>query len=427
MLYQLALQIRWLLLAAVVGLPTAAGAASVEKVRLGQHGERTRIVLDISEAVDFQVFSLADPYRVVVDLPEMAWNADSASFKVRAGPVSGLRFGLYKPGNSRLVLDVNGPVLVDKAFVLTPGDGLGYRFVIDLVPTDRDTFLASLRPSSTADEDASAAPAAPAAAATAAAAPPATVTLVAPAAAAPTLPMPASKPAHAKDAKRVVVLDPGHGGVDPGTVALSGRFEKHVALDYALEVRRILEARGGYTVIMTRDKDVFVPLRDRVRIAHEAAADLFISIHADSIADRTIRGGAVYTLSEKGSDAEADALAARENKSDLIAGVTLDKHDQEVVSILIELAQRETMNYSVHFANDLLPQFLRHRVPMRATPHRFAAFAVLKAPDVPSVLVELGYLTNKADERFLLSDQARAAVAAAIAGAVEKYFADLES
>jgi len=417
MLSRLAVIIRGLLLAAAVGLPLTAGAASVENVRLGQHGERTRIVLDISEPVDFQVFSLADPYRIVVDLPEMAWNASSASFQVRAGAISGLRFGLFKPGNSRLVLDASSPVLVDKAFLLAPNDGGGHRFVIDLVPTDRESFLASLRPPASAPAET---PSAQAAAATAS--PPAPIPVAAPA-----VPMPGSKPKHAKDARRVVVLDPGHGGVDPGTVALSGRFEKHLVLSYALEVRRQLQARGGYTVIMTRETDVFLPLRERVRIAHEAAADLFISIHADSIADRGIRGGAVYTLSEKGSDAEADALAARENKSDLIAGVSLDKHDEEVVSILIELAQRETMNYSVRFANGLVPQLLRHQVPLRANPHRFGAFAVLKAPDVPSVLVELGYLTNKTDERFLLSDQARGAVARAIAAAVDKYFADLES
>jgi N-acetylmuramoyl-L-alanine amidase len=241
------------------------------------------------------------------------------------------------------------------------------------------------------------------------------------------MPVPSYKPKRPKGAVRIVVLDPGHGGVDPGTVALNGRFEKHVVLDYAREVRRLLLARGRYQVLLTREDDIFVPLRDRVRIAHEASADLFISIHADSIADRSIRGGAVYTLSETGSDAEADALAARENKADLIAGVVLDQHDEEVVSILIELAQRETMNYAVRFAAELVPQFLRHEVPLRSNPHRFAAFRVLKAADVPSVLLELGYLTNQADQRYLLTDQARQMVARAIATAIDKYFADLGS
>jgi N-acetylmuramoyl-L-alanine amidase len=412
-----------LLLALALAASRAGAAPSVDNIRLGQHGERTRIVLEISEPVAFEVFSLADPYRVVVDLPEMSWDADAASFRVRAGLVAGLRFGLFKPGNSRLVLDANGPIKVDKAYLMAPTDGYGHRFVIDLLPTDRESFLAALRPPGPMPGVAptAAAPPPPAAPAPAANPTPTPVVAVVPS------PTPPSKPKRAKGAPRMVVLDPGHGGVDPGTVALNGRFEKHVVLHYAKELRRLLEARGRYKVVMTREDDVFVPLRDRARIAHEAAADLFISIHADSIADQGLRGGAVYTLSEKGSDAEADTLAARENKADLIAGIALDKHDEEVVSILIDLAQRETMNFAVRFANELVPQLLRHQVPLRASPHRFAAFRVLKAPDVPSVLLELGYLTNQADERFLLTDQARQIVAKAIAVAIDKYFEALDS
>ncbi len=186
------------------------------------------------------------------------------------------------------------------------------------------------------------------------------------------------------------------------------------------------EAKKKYKVILTRGRDVFLPLKDRVRVAQEAKADLFISLHADSIANRNVRGGAVYTLSEMGSDAEADALAARENKSDLIAGVALGKHDDEVVSILIELAQRESMNYAAQFANVLVLELRQIGVPMRVKPHRFAAFRVLKAPDVPSILLELGYLTNQQDERYLLSPQARRSVARSIANAVDRYFRDLK-
>lgn len=386
------------LLAGLLLLPAASQAANVENVRLGQHSDRTRVVLDLSEPVEFKLFTLADPYRVVVDLPEMTWLADSSSFKVRAGVVSGLRFGLFRPGNSRLVLDANGPVEVLKAFLLPPGNGRGNRFVIDLAPTDRASFIAALSP------------------------PPSEMPVERNG-----TPVPLSKPGRAQGAPRVVVLDPGHGGVDPGTAALGGRFEKHVVLEYAREVARILRARNKYKVILTRDKDVFVPLRERVRIAHEAAADLFISIHADSIADRNIRGGAVYTLSETGSDAEADELAAKENKSDVIAGVTLDSNDEEVVSILIDLAQRETMNYGIRFANVLVDELGGNDVPLRTKPRRYAAFRVLKAPDVPSVLLELGYLTNRQDENFLLSSRARGAVARAIAGAVDKYFDGFES
>jgi len=389
----------WLLLAWLLASASVAGAASVEKVRLGHHTDRTRVVLDLSEPVDFKLFTLADPYRVVVDLPEMTWLADASSFKVRAGVVSGLRFGLFRPGNSRLVLDASGPVEVQKAFILPPGNGRGHRFVIDLAPTDRASFVAALRPPPPSGQEAERNG----------------------------TPVPMNKPHKAKGAPRVIVLDPGHGGVDPGTVALGGRFEKNVVLEYALEIARLLEATNRYKVILTRKEDVFQPLRERVRIAHESAADLFISIHADSIADRNIRGGAVYTLSERGSDAEADALAAKENRSDVIAGIALEHHDEEVVSILIDLAQRETMNYGIRFANALVPQLTRHEVPMRIKPHRYAAFRVLKAPDVPSVLLELGYLTNREDEKFLLSSRARGAVARAIVEAVDKYFAGFES
>jgi N-acetylmuramoyl-L-alanine amidase len=156
-------------------------------------------------------------------------------------------------------------------------------------------------------------------------------------------------------------------------------------------------------------------------MARAAGADLFISIHADSIANRRVRGGGIYTLSENASDKEAAALAAKENRADLIAGLNLKGHDDEVTSILIDLTQRETMNYSAKFATALVPE-LRQLIHMRRKPHRFAGFVVLKAPDVPSVLIELGYLSNRRDERMLTSSKSRAAIAAAIARAVENYF-----
>ena len=156
-------------------------------------------------------------------------------------------------------------------------------------------------------------------------------------------------------------------------------------------------------------------------MARAAGADLFLSIHADSIDNRKIRGGSIYTLSKKASDKEAAALAAKENRADLIAGLNLKVHDDEVASILIDLTQRETMNYSAQFATVLVPQ-LRKLIYMRRKPHRFAGFAVLKAPDVPSVLIELGYLSNRRDERMLTNARSRAAIAAAIARAVDRYF-----
>ena len=382
----------------LVGNPALAVPA-VEDVRLGEHTDRTRIVLDISEPVHFKIFTLADPYRVVVDLPEMEWLAPTSAYKIKGGLVAGLRFGLFKPGNSRLVLDATGPVTATKAFIVPPSADRGHRFVLDLAATTRQVFLAAMKAPAPRTRDA-------------------TVNNG--------TPLPLSKPERKGGTPRVIVLDPGHGGVDPGTVALGGRFEKHVVLEYSQAIQQVLEAKKKYKIILTRGRDVFLSLKDRVRVAQEAKADLFISLHADSIANRNVRGGAVYTLSEMGSDAEADALAARENKSDLIAGVALGKHDDEVVSILIELAQRESMNYAAQFANVLVPELRQFGVPMRVKPHRFAAFRVLKAPDVPSILLELGYLTNEQDERYLLSPQARRSVARSIANAVDRYFRDLK-
>jgi N-acetylmuramoyl-L-alanine amidase len=219
----------------------------------------------------------------------------------------------------------------------------------------------------------------------------------------------------------VVVIDPGHGGVDPGAIGAGGTQEKEIVLRVGLALREALRARGGYRVIMTRDGDRFVRLSDRVRIARRANADLFISLHADAAAGRTARGAGVYTLSEKSSDREAAALARRENRSDIIAGVDLSDEADDVTSILIDLAQRETMNQSATLAQIVIVE-LGERVTMRTNPHRFAGFRVLKAPDVPSVLVEIGFLTNRQEEAQLNSARTRRQIAEGLAAAIDAYF-----
>jgi N-acetylmuramoyl-L-alanine amidase len=226
------------------------------------------------------------------------------------------------------------------------------------------------------------------------------------------------------DGKRTVVLDAGHGGVDPGAIGATSTYEKDITLAMAREVRRQLEATGRYRVVMTRDSDVFVQLRDRVAKARSAQAELFVSIHADSIGSRDTRGASIYTLSETASDAEAAALAARENRADIIGGVDLSsERNREVVSILIDLAQRETMNLSAALAGILVEELGRDIQLIPNNPHRFAGFAVLKAPDVPSVLVELGYLSNRHDEKLLTRPHHRGKVAGAIVRAIDHYFA----
>jgi N-acetylmuramoyl-L-alanine amidase len=219
----------------------------------------------------------------------------------------------------------------------------------------------------------------------------------------------------------IVVLDPGHGGLDPGAIGLSGVYEKDIALDAARLVARQLEASRRYRVVFTRTSDEFVALQDRVARARAAEGDLFLSIHADALPDPEMRGASVFTLSEKASDKEAAALAARENKVDLIAGIDLSRHAPEVSSILIDLARRQTNNQSIQLARRLVTD-LGQDVLMLNNSHRSAGFAVLKAPDIPSALVEMGCLSNRQEEHALRMPSYRQKVAIGIARSINDYF-----
>jgi len=402
----------------------AAAKAVVTDIRVGQTEGATRFVFDLSGRVPFKVFTLENPNRAVVDLPEIGWRLPPRPLPSRTGVLDKLRYGLFKPGASRVVLDLNGPARVKKAFMLEPRDGKGYRLVIDLVgggqaaaPAPRQR-TAALTPPPVRKPVKLIPPAPPAKPVELAAAPTSAL-------AARPLPPPLRKPKAKPGAKRVIALDPGHGGVDPGTLGIKGTREKNITLALARDLKRELEKTGRYRVILTRSRDIFVRLRDRVRAAREAGAELFVSIHADAIQDRNIRGLSVYTLSEKASDKEAAALADKENKSDLIAGIDLTGETPEVTDILIDLAQRESMNQSARFAAILVKRLRRVTKILRNT-HRFAGFAVLKAPDVPSVLLEAGFLSNKFDERNLQSAKYRTKMAAAFKGAVNGYFAEVE-
>ncbi|MGE5503011.1 MAG: N-acetylmuramoyl-L-alanine amidase family protein [Actinomycetota bacterium] len=245
-------------------------------------------------------------------------------------------------------------------------------------------------------------------------------------AAAPPAAVPASMPvAPAPERKRegppVIVVDPGHGGMDPGATGVSGTYEKFITLAMARELKSQLEKGGKFKVVLTRDRDVFIRLRDRVAIARQANADLFISLHADAVQNPQIKGLSVYTLSQNASDAEAQALAEKENKADLIAGIDLSHESADVANILIDLAQRETMNRSAGFAAEIVDE-VGQELDLLGNTHRFAGFAVLKAPDVPAVLVEMGYLSNEVEERDLRQPVYRARLAKSIARAVERFF-----
>ncbi|MDA0367505.1 MAG: N-acetylmuramoyl-L-alanine amidase [Proteobacteria bacterium] len=384
--------IGWMTIAAALTAADADAASAVVGVRAGEQAEATRFVMDLSDSVDFEIFLLDNPYRVVVDFPVLDWRVPGTP-GLKRGLIDGFRFGLFDQATSRLVLDVNRPVEVRRSFILPPSGALPFRFVIDLAEVAQDRFqrVAAL-PTQQAGP----------------------VQLI----------EPRTRPATPRVGPRVIVLDPGHGGIDPGTIGRRGSQEKALTLQIASQAREALEATGRYRVLLTREDDVFVRLRDRVAFARRHNADLFISLHADALSDRSVRGASVYTLSEKASDQEADALAQRENKADLIAGVDLENEPSEIATILIDLARRETMNLSATFATLVLPEFERAGKTLRKG-HRFAGFAVLKAPDVPSVLIELGYLSNPADERQLTDRTFQKVIGASIQKAVDSYFSGL--
>jgi len=235
-----------------------------------------------------------------------------------------------------------------------------------------------------------------------------------------------SAPVGQGDGRFIIALDAGHGGADPGATGTGGTLEKEVVLKATLALRDELERRGEYTVVLIREDDTFLNKKDRVRAARAARADLFISLHADTISNAAIHGASVYTLSESASDAEAAELAEAENASDIIAGVDLSGEGDDVGSILIDLAQRETKNRSTIFAQLLLPE-LDAQTGLLPQPLRSAGFRVLKAPDVPSVLIELGFLSNPTDEARLANEEWRTGMASAIADAVDAYYARMSA
>jgi N-acetylmuramoyl-L-alanine amidase len=380
-----------LLSSSLVVAAAESATVAVKDIRLGVTAERTRLVLDLGAKVDFDIFLLDRPRRVVVDLPSLAWPTDQPTVD---GLVQKIRFGQFTADKSRLVIDAKGPVRVVKSFLLPPSSGLPHRLVIDLVKTGNKEFADQVAKDRAAKRSAKKAAPAPT----------------------PFTP----KPQKQANSKPVIVLDAGHGGVDPGALGRKAR-EKSVTLNFTRELAKQLRKTGKYKVYLTRNRDIYIPLRQRVNIARKHNADLFISIHADAIKRKNVRGMSIYTLSETASDKEAAALAKKENQSDIIAGIDFADQPPEVANILIDLAQRETKNLSVKFAN-LVVDNARGKTRLLDRTHRFAGFRVLKAPDVPSVLIDLGFLTNRSDEKQLLSTAWRRKVAGALVNSVNGFF-----
>jgi len=438
-----------------------AAEAVVTDVRVGPQANATRVVFDLTNQLPFNVFILSNPYRIVIDMPEVGWRLPPRPLPGRVGVFETLRYGLYKPGNSRVVVDLRKPAIVKKAFIMAPSGTHPYRIVVDLIPATQAKFQRQKKSGpirvAAVGRSLITKPTAPRTAVPVAQAPKKPTVDIAgpeksktgvfpqqvvsiqggqrkatPAAAPQNVAYPSSfqlaprKPAlRPRNERRLIVVDAGHGGPDPGTIGPSGIYEKHITLAMARELKKQLEGTGRYKVALTRKRDVFIRLRERVRKSRDAGADLFISLHADSVKDRRISGPAVYTLSENASDKEAAALAHKENKSDLIAGIDLTHESREVTNILIDLAQRESMNQSAIFAEHLVKEIKRDIKVLRNT-HRFAGFAVLKAPDVPSVLLEMGFLSNSRDERNLRSRSYRQKFANALRRGIDNYFSRVE-
>ena len=382
---------------ALLGIPRPGNAAPASpdgdfpvasEVRLGGDEMTTRMIIDFSKKVDARIFTLANPYRIVIDLPQIAFRFPAATGESGRGLIKAFRFGLMMTGGSRMVIDLTRPARVDKSYMLDPANDQPARFVLDLAAIDRESFIRNIALENRVREPAA-----------------------------------AVKPPVKSDQRPIIVLDPGHGGPDNGTKAASGEMEKDIVLEFAQVLRGKLEKSGKYQVVMTRSDDTFVPLVDRVSLARAQQASLFISIHADALpkGEGDAQGASVYTLSDTASDAEAARLAEAENRADVIAGVDLTAEANDIADILIDLAQRETKTFSVQFARGLI-ETMRTATRMHKNALKSAGFRVLKAPDIPSVLVELGYVSNKQDLKSLLAVDWREHTADSIVQAIDRFF-----
>jgi N-acetylmuramoyl-L-alanine amidase len=374
------------------GRPVAAEPDSypvATDVRLGGDEAQTRFILDLSRKIDLHAFTLADPYRVVIDIPEVLFKLPPRAGETGRGLVKAFRFGLMMEGGSRIVLDLAKPARIDKALVMDATAGDPARLVLVLVSTDRESFLRKVALDDNTNVK--------------------------------VLSKSEPQPANG-DSRPVLVLDPGHGGIDTGTRAAGGEMEKDIVLDLAKRLRDQIEKSRKYRVVMTRTDDTFIPLAERVDIARKAQASLFVSLHADYLAHREgdAQGATVYTLSDKASDPEAAKLAEEENQADVIAGVDLKAQPHDVADILIDLAERETKTFSIQFAHKVVSE-LKGVTRLHKDPIKSAGFRVLRDPDVPSVLIELGYVSNKDDLKSLMSDAWRDQMAGSIAKAIDAY------
>ena len=349
---------------------------------------KTVLSVMLATSLPLKLAVMSKPDRIVVDLPEVNFQLAPELGRKPQGLIKSARFGLFAPGRSRIVIELTGPAL-PKAEVSPVLGGAAHKLDLTLDAVSAEAFQRAVQASA---------------------------------------PLPEGKRAELPtvsqgDTRPLIVLDPGHGGIDNGATGVGQALEKDVVLVFARDLKAKLEATGKYRVVMTRDRDVFVSLGDRVKMAQKLGAALFISIHADTLsAAPSVRGFTVYTGSEKASDAEAARLAEAENLSDQIAGVDNEDESDEIAGILGDLTLRETRSYSHLFARTLVGQ-MSGGTKANKNPHRSARFRVLRAPDVPSVLLELGYLSSKTDAEMLKDPAWRDQTASTIAAAVNTFMA----
>ncbi len=437
-----------------VAISGSATAKTVRDIKLLPHDEGVRIVIDLGSKVPFQHRTFDHPPRLVVELPNVSWQIPERRGRRGYRMVKGFQFGRLKNGVSNLIIDVNQPFEIETVFELPPSQSSGYRIVTDLAPLPPNVAMRGQRVRSNAYETQPARVKAPPIRndktppwrrlghgterdQTRPSRPPAQraaaiVPRERPAAQRDRVtsndrlqdgktPVPTPRPS-ALPPKRMIVIDPGHGGIDPGASGKRGTFEKNVVLSMALELRRQLVNSGRYDVILTRDDDSFVRLRDRLQIARASGGHLFLSLHADSLANnKDVHGAAVYTLSDQASSEEAERLASTENRADILGGIDLSHHEPLVTQILIDLAQRDANSKSLKVA-DFLVDELGSVTKLLRRQRQQAGFVVLKSPDMPSALIELGYLSNAEDERRLTNRDHLTDLSKAIVKAIDRYF-----
>lgn len=387
---------------AAIGEPAKEPLVSAIAARLEQGKDRARLTFEATAEISATAFPVVGPDRVVVDLPEVAFRIDpdiGRSIGLRTnhprpgggqdgdGLVKSYRFGLFAPGRSRIVIDLARPAKITRAASDSKLENA--RLVIELEQTDAASFAAEAAKHTAALSPAAGQPAAAA------------------------QPRAGGKP--------VIVIDPGHGGVDVGAAGAHGEQEKTIVFDFARTLKAKLEEIGRFHIVLTRTEDVFMALDDRVRVARQHDAALFLSIHADTLGEPSVQGATIYTVSSRASDAEAAKIAEKENFADQAAGLEHKDDASDVGDILLDLTRRETRAYSRLFAQTLIERW-KTAGNLNKNPSRSAGFVVLKAHDVPSVLLELGYLSSQRDLSRLTSPEWRERAAEATAQAIEGFF-----